>query len=80
MERRDTPAFGTLLLVILAFAAFGIPLFLYLWETVNGLLEGHGGGMRLLFSIPVLALFVALLAVLARTVRRWEAPAPLDRS
>jgi hypothetical protein len=83
MAQRDDPEIGTLFVVVLGFAALGTPMFLYLWETLNGLLTGHADAMRLLIALPVLALFVGLLVVLSRVVRRWGTPAgpfPTDRS
>ena len=74
MEKREDPALGTLLLVVLVFAALGTPLFLYLWETLNALLTGHGSATRVLISLPVLALFAGLLVVLGRLLRRWGTP------
>jgi hypothetical protein len=74
MEKRVEPRFGTLVAVVLVFAALGTPMFLYLWETLNGLLTGHGSASRVLISLPVLALFIALLVLLGRVLRPWGTP------
>ena len=70
MADRDDSSIGRIMLVILVFAALGTPMFLYLWETLNGLLNGHLDGTRLLVSLPVLALFAGLLALLRRVLAR----------
>jgi hypothetical protein len=58
---------------ITAFVLVGFPLVGYLWETLNQLFSGEVHPGRLLISIPLLIVFAGLLALLSRTVRRWEA-------
>ena len=55
-----------------AFVLLGMPLVWYLWTAVNEILTGHVEGGRLLLAIPVLVLFLALLVLLSRAVRRWD--------
>jgi hypothetical protein len=70
---RRTIGFGTLLLAMCAFVVAGAPLVYYLWRVINDLLIGRVVAARLAIAAPVLLAFVGLLAVLARSVRRWEA-------
>ena len=51
------------------FVLLGVPMVAYLWETLNQLLALRLDPRRLLISLPVLAAFVGLLAVLGRTFR-----------
>lgn len=51
------------------------PLFAFLWEVLNDLLNGHADGRRLLAAVAVLVVFAALARLLARAVERLEAPA-----
>jgi hypothetical protein len=76
MDTRDDPSLGRVMLLVLVFAALGTPMFLYLWETVNALLTGHVDGLRLLISLPVLAMFAALLAVLRRALAGLDGTGP----
>jgi hypothetical protein len=71
MERNDGPRPAALVGAVLAFAALGTPLFLYVWETVNGLLSGHCTPGRLALAVVALALLALLLRVLARLLERW---------
>ena len=71
MERDQAPHPAAIVGTVLGFAALGTPLFLYVWETLNGLLSGHGSLPRVAWSLPALALLAALLALLARRLRAW---------
>lgn len=59
---------GTMLL----FVVVGAPMVYYLWTTVNETLAGHVTGARLGISIIVLLIFLGLLSILSRSIRRWE--------
>lgn len=75
-ERTSAPrqvGFGGLMLVMAAFVIVGAPLVYLLWRVVNDLLTGQVVGTRLLLAVPALVVFIILLNVLARTVRRWDA-------
>jgi hypothetical protein len=72
MRTEPTPGASALVPFILLFALVGLPLVAYLWETVNELLSGFVSGTRLLVSLPLLAILVGLLVVLARRVRRLD--------
>jgi hypothetical protein len=61
------------MLVMAAFVIVGAPLVYLLWRVVNDLLTGQVVGTRLLLAVPALVVFIILLNVLARTVRRWDA-------
>ena len=62
-----------LMTAILALVLVGAMLVAYLWETLNQLMTGHVDWRRLLLSLPVLALFLLLLRVIARRVEGWSA-------
>ena len=64
---------GGLIAAMLAFVVVGAPMVYYLWTTVNELLAGHFDGARLGISIIVLLIFLGLLSILTRSIRRWEA-------
>jgi hypothetical protein len=61
------------MLVMAGFVIVGAPLVYLLWRVVNDLLTGQVVGTRLLLAVPALVVFIILLNVLARTVRRWDA-------
>ena len=77
MENTDTRSAGSgtggLIAAMLAFVVVGAPMVYYLWTTVNELLAGHFDGGRLGISIIVLLIFLGLLNILTRSIRRWEA-------
>lgn len=58
---------------IALFVLAGFPLVAYLWETLNQLMGGEVRPARLALTVPVVLVFAALLALLSRAVRRWEA-------
>ncbi|MGK7312108.1 MAG: hypothetical protein ACN0LA_07680, partial [Candidatus Longimicrobiales bacterium M2_2A_002] len=57
---------------MLAFVIVGAPMVWNLRTTVNELLAGHFDGGRLGISIIVLLIFLGLLNILTRSIRRWE--------
>jgi hypothetical protein len=61
---------GALIAVIAGFVVVGAPLVYYLWTTLNEVLAGHFDGSRLLVTAVVLLIFVGLLTILSRSVRR----------
>jgi hypothetical protein len=61
------------MLVMAGFVIVGAPLVYLLWRVVNDLLTGQVVGTRLLLAVPALVVFIIVLNVLARTVRRWDA-------
>lgn len=63
---------GTLIGAMLGFVVLGAPMVYYLWSTLNELLAGHIDGVRLGISIIILLIFLGLLAILTRSIRRWE--------
>jgi hypothetical protein len=58
---------------IALFVLAGFPLVAYLWETLNQLMGGEVRPARLAMTVPVVLLFAAVLALLSRAVRGWEA-------
>ncbi len=59
---------GTLLLTALAAAPLA-----YVWETLNRLFAGRVEPGRLAWSVPALAVLIAILMLIARAARRWTA-------
>ena len=64
---------GRLMLFMAIFVVVGTPLVYLLWTVVNDLLTGHIVTSRLLMAVPVLIVFIIVLGVLARLIRRWDA-------
>ena len=63
---------GGLMALMAGFVVVGAPMVYYLWTTINELLAGHVDGSRVLLSIVILLIFLGLLTILSRSVRRWE--------
>lgn len=63
---------GALIGAMLLFVVVGAPMVYYLWTTINELLAGHFQAVRLGISIIVLLIFLGLLGILTRSIRRWE--------
>jgi hypothetical protein len=75
-EQTSTPqqvGLGRLMLFMAIFVVVGTPLVYLLWTVVNDLLTGHFVNSRLLMAVPVLIVFIIVLGVLARLIRRWDA-------
>lgn len=70
MPRPVSLSFTRLLLLMAVFVLVGVPLVAFLWETLNDVLALDVAGRRLLWAVPVLALFGGLLVLLARRLRR----------
>lgn len=66
----DTPRTPALIGVIAVFVLLGFPLVYIIWEAVNHALAFDLAGIRWVLVVPALALFVALLFVLSRVVRK----------
>lgn len=62
--------FGRALALIGVAALLGIPLFAFLWEVLNRLLAGLVDPVRIGVAIPVLAVWLLLLRLIARQTRR----------
>jgi uncharacterized protein (DUF58 family) len=58
---------------IALFVLAGIPAVALLWDALNHLFAGQIDGTRLLLGLGGLVLLILLLAMLARTLTRWEA-------
>jgi hypothetical protein len=67
---------GTIIAFIAAFVLVGAPMVYYLWSTLNEVLAGHFDGPRLLLSLLILLIFLGVLAILSRSVRRLDARHP----
>lgn len=66
------PGLFALIIAILGLVLVGGVLVAYLWETLNQLMAGHVDWMRILVSLPVLAVFLLLLRYIARRVEGWH--------
>ena len=66
MTHESTPPPGRIFPWLALFILLGMPLIAYLWETLHQILALHVEPVRMLISIPVLGLFVALLKMLGR--------------
>jgi hypothetical protein len=64
-----------MLLVFAVFAVLGGPLVFVIWETINHVLTGNLGAIRLAWFLPAAIAFGVLLYVLGRVLRRWSAGA-----
>ena len=76
MDRTDTQSAGIgtggLIAAMLVFVVAGAPMVYYLWSTINELLAGRLDLGRLGITLVVLIIFLGLLNMLTRTIRRWE--------
>ncbi len=61
-----------LIVTIAVFVVIGLPMVGYLWETLNGVLALRSSWQQVGIAIPVLAVFLVLLFLLARTIERWN--------
>lgn len=53
------------------FVVLAIPMFAYLWWSLNDLLASELRPSRAAISLPILVAFVLLLVDLARRIERW---------
>jgi hypothetical protein len=63
---------GALIGAMLLFVVVGAPMVYYLWSTLNEVLAGHFQAGRIAISVVVLLIFLGLLNILTRSIRRWE--------
>ena len=70
--RRSGAVDVRLVLLLGVFVAVGIPFVAILWETLNELLAGHIEPRRLAVSLPLLAVFVAILSFAGRALGRHD--------
>jgi hypothetical protein len=64
------PGIGRLVVLLGIFVVVGVPVVAVLWDAVNQVAAGDLG--RLVVAVPALAVFAALLIVLAGRIRRLE--------
>jgi hypothetical protein len=69
---QDALSTGSLIAIMGAFVVVGAPMVYYLWTTINEVLAGHFDGVRLLLSVIILLIFLGLLSILSRSVRRLD--------
>lgn len=69
----ERTGFGGLMAAMALFVVVGTPLVYVLWSVVNDILTGHIVTTRLILAVPALILFIIVLNLLARAVRRWDA-------
>ncbi len=63
---------GALIGFIAAFVVVGAPMVYYLWTTINELLAGRFEASRLLGTLAILLIFLLLLGMLSRAIRRID--------
>jgi len=68
-----SPSVGGMLLLFALVAVIGGPLVFVIWETINHVLSGNLGAVRLGWFVAAVTLFGVLLYVLGRVLRRWSA-------
>ena len=67
------PGTGRLAVGLGVYLVLAVPLFAYLWSTLNELLSGEIRPVRLVLAAIVLPLFIAVLYLMVRSIERWEA-------
>ena len=73
MANPDAPGgTGRLIAAMLGFVVVGAPMVYYLWSTINELMAGHFPARQVGISLIVLLIFLGLLSILSRAIRRWE--------
>lgn len=73
MTSQSGPTTGRLAASILGLVLLGTPIIAYLWHALNHLISGIIRPLELLLAVPVFALFIGLLYLVARFVRSFEA-------
>ncbi len=63
---------GALIGFIASFVVVGAPMVYYLWTTINELLAGRFETPRLLGTLAILLIFLLLLGMLSRAIRRID--------
>ncbi|HEY8370580.1 MAG TPA: hypothetical protein VIM86_14830 [Thermodesulfobacteriota bacterium] len=67
-----------ILVGLLVFQLVGTPMAYFLWSTLNEGLALQASAWRIALAVPVLALFIAFIIVMARQVQRWQAAREAD--
>ncbi|HEX7124348.1 MAG TPA: hypothetical protein VF406_01050 [Thermodesulfobacteriota bacterium] len=67
-----------ILVGLLIFQLVGTPMAYFLWSTLNEGLAMQASAWRIALAFPVLALYIGLLVVMARQIRRWQAAREAD--
>jgi len=73
MRSGGTPGAGRLAVGLGVYLVLAVPLFAYLWSTLNELLSGVIRPVRLGIAAVALPLFIGVLYLMVRSIRRWEA-------
>lgn len=68
----QSPSIGRIAVGIALVTLLGVPLLAYVWETLNRLIAGHVEWDRLLISLPLALLLLALWKFLGRRIEAWE--------
>ncbi|HSL70617.1 MAG TPA: hypothetical protein VK864_10280 [Longimicrobiales bacterium] len=72
MSSGEAPSVGRLLAGLTFYFVLAVPLFAYLWSSLNELFAGEIHPLRLGIAAIVLPLFVSVLFLLVRAIERWE--------
>lgn len=67
------PGAGRLAVGLGVYLVLAVPLFSYLWSTLNELLSGEIRPVRLALAAIALPLFIGVLYLMVRSIERWEA-------
>ena len=73
MRSGGTPGAGRLAVGLGVYLVLAVPLFAYLWSTLNELLSGVIRPVRLGIAAVALPLFIGVLYLMVRSIYRWEA-------
>jgi hypothetical protein len=73
MRSGGTPGAGRLAVGLAVYLVLAVPLFAYLWSTLNELLSGEIRPVRLVLAALALPAFIGVLYLMVRSIHRWEA-------
>jgi len=73
MRAGEKPGTGQLAVGLAFYLVLAVPLFAYLWSTLNELLSGEIRPVRLLLAAIALPVFIGVLYRMVRSIHRWEA-------
>jgi len=69
----EQPSALRLVIPLLGFVLFGAPLIALVWDALNRIATGVGSGRLVAISVAAAAVLGMWLALLGRTIRRWDA-------
>lgn len=78
MAEQRHPSIVRLVAGMAVFVILAVPMFAYLWWTLNELFSGFFDPVRGGIAVVVLIAFILLLLILVRSIKRWEAEREAD--